>query len=65
MLTVSGQESRLLEIVLRCLSGPLNRLTLYYLCFNPLDHYRTPSAIWSAIVRPYLALFRIRAQASS
>ena len=42
--------------------GPLgNRLnaTLSLLHPVPLNRYRTPSAIWSAIGRPYLTLFRI------
>ena len=38
------------------LSGPLNRLNLYYLCFSPLP------AIVRALGRPYLALSRIHTQ---
>ena len=40
------------------LSGPLNRLN----CYQPLDRYRAPSAIGSAIGRPYLALSRFHTQ---
>ena len=44
------------------LSGPLNRLNAIPSLLHPLDGYRTPSAIGSAIGRPYLALSRFRAQ---
>ena len=44
------------------LSGPLNRLNARLSLSNPLDRYRTPSAIGSAIGRPYLALSRIHTQ---
>ena len=44
------------------LSGPLNRLNAILSLLQPLDRYRTPSAIGSAIGRPYLALSRIHAQ---
>ena len=39
----------------RILSGPLNRLNAILSLLHPLDRYRTPSAIGSAIGRPYLA----------
>ena len=45
------------------LSGPLNRLIAILSLLHPLDRYRTPSAIGSAIGRPYLALSRIKMQA--
>ena len=38
------------------LSGPLNRLNAILSLLQPLDRYRTPSAIGSAIETPYLAL---------
>ena len=41
------------------LSGPLNRLNAVTSLLQPLDRYRTKSAIGSAIGRPYLALSRI------
>ena len=45
------------------LSGPLNRLNSILSLLHPLDRYRTPSAIGSAIGRPpYLALSRIQTQ---
>ena len=44
------------------LSGPLDRLNAIPSLLQPLDRYRTPSAIGSAIGRPYLALSRFRAQ---
>ena len=44
------------------LSGPLNRLNAILSLLQPLDRYRTPSAIGSAIGRPYLALSRIHVQ---
>ena len=44
------------------LSGPLNRLNAILSLLQPLDRYRTPSAIVSAIGRPYLALSRIHTQ---
>ena len=37
-------------------SGPLNRLNAKLSLLHPLDHYRTPSAMGSAIGRPYLTL---------
>ena len=43
----------------RVLSGPLNRLNSILSLLHPLDDYRTPSSIGSAIGRPYLALSRI------
>ena len=45
--------------------GPLNRLTAILSLLQPLDRYRAPSAIESAIGRPYLALSRIHAQAGA
>ena len=44
------------------LSGPLNRLDAILSLLHPLNRYRTPSSIGSAVGRPYLALFRIHAQ---
>ena len=44
------------------LSGPLNRLNAILSLLQPLDRYRAPSAIGSAIGRPYLALSRFRPQ---
>ena len=44
------------------LSGPLNRLNAILSLLHPLDRYRTPSAIGSAIGSPYLALSRIQTQ---
>ena len=44
------------------LSGPLNRLNAILSLLQPLDSYRAPSAIGSAIGRPYLALSRFHAQ---
>ena len=44
------------------LSGPLNRLNAALSLLQPLDRYRNPSAIGSAIGRAYLALCRFRAQ---
>ena len=44
------------------LSGPLNRLNAILSLLQPLDRYRTPSVIGSAIGRPYLALSRIQTQ---
>ena len=38
------------------LSDPLNRLNAILSLLHPLDRYRTPSAIGSAIGRPYLTL---------
>ena len=46
----------------RVLSGPLNRLNAILSLLQPLDCYRAPSAIGSAIGSPYLALSRFRAQ---
>ena len=42
--------------VRQLLSGPLDRLNAILSLLQPLDRYRTPSAIGSAIGRPYLAL---------
>ena len=44
------------------LSGPLNRLNAILSLLHPLDRYRTPSVIVSAVRRPYLALSRIHAE---
>ena len=55
-----GSESP--ETWLLGLSGPLNRLNAILSLLQPLDRYRAPSAIESAIGRPYLALSRIHAQ---
>ena len=44
------------------LSGPLNRLNAILSLLQPLDRYRGPSAIGSAIGRPSLALSRFCAQ---
>ena len=44
------------------LSGPLNRLNAILSLLQPLDRYRTHSAIGSATGRPYLALSRMHAQ---
>ena len=44
------------------LSGPPNWLNAILSLLQPLDRYRIPSAIGSAIGRPYLALSRILAQ---
>ena len=44
------------------LSGPLNRLNALLPLLHPLDQYKTPSAIGSAIGRPYVALSRIHTQ---
>ena len=44
------------------LSGPLNRLNATPSLLQPLDRYRTPSAIRSAIGGAYLALSRIHTQ---
>ena len=46
----------------RPLSGPLNRLNAILSLLQPLDRYRAPSAIGSAIGRAYLALSRFRVQ---
>ena len=45
------------------LSGPLDRLSAFLSPLHPLNRYRTPSAIGSAIERPYLALSCIPTQA--
>ena len=37
------------------LSGPLNRLNAILSLLHPLDRYRTPSAIGSAIGRPHIS----------
>ena len=47
------------------LSGPLNRLNAIPSLLQPLDRYRTPYAMGSAIGRPYLALSRIHTQVES
>ena len=47
---------------MQTLSGPLNRLNAMLSLLHPLGRYRTPSAIVSAIGRPYLARSRIHAQ---
>ena len=47
------------------LSGPLNRLNAILSLLQPLDRYRAPSAIGSAIGRPYLALSRFHTQAKA
>ena len=44
------------------LSGPLDRLNAILSLLQPLDRYRAPSAIGSAIGSPYLALSRFHAQ---
>ena len=44
------------------LSGPLNQLNAILSPLQPLDRYRAPSAIGSAIGRPFLALSRVCAQ---
>ena len=44
------------------LSGPLNGLNAILSLVQPLDRYRGPSAIESAIGRPYLALTRMKMQ---
>ena len=44
------------------LSGPLNRLNAILSLLQPLDRYRAPPAIGSAIGRPYLTLSRFHAQ---
>ena len=41
-------------------SGPLNRLNAILSLLHPLDRDRNPSAIGTAIGRPYLALSRIK-----
>ena len=47
------------------LSGPLDRLNVILSLLQPLDRYRTPSAIGSAIGRPYLALYGTQKQAGA
>ena len=42
--------------------GPLDRLNAILSLLQPLDRYRTPSAMGRAIGRAYLALSRFRAQ---
>ena len=54
--------SRNLRVLVDGLSGPLNRLNALLSLLHPLDRYRTPSAIGSAIGRRYLALSRIQTQ---
>ena len=49
--------------LLRLLSGPLSQFNAMVSPLQPLGRYRTPSAIGSAIGRPYLALSRIHTQA--
>ena len=44
------------------LSDPLNRLNAILSLLHPLDRYRAPSVIGSAIGSPYLALSRIQTQ---
>ena len=44
------------------LSGPLNWLNAILSLLHPLDRYRIPPAIVSAIGRPYLTLSRIHTQ---
>ena len=44
------------------LSGPLKRLNAILSLLRLLDCYRTPSAIGSAIGRPYLAISRVHTQ---
>ena len=39
-------------LVIKSLSGPLNRLNAILSLLHPLDRYRTPFAIGSAIGRP-------------
>ena len=48
------------SMLYQVLSGPLNRLNAILSLLHPLDRYRKPSAIGSAIGRPYLALSRIK-----
>ena len=43
--------------------GLLSRFNAILSLLHPLDSYRTPSVVGSAIGRPYLALSRIHAQA--
>ena len=51
------------HVLLECSpSGSLNCLDAILPLHWPLDCYRAPSAIESAIARPYLALSRIHAQ---
>ena len=57
-----GLELSALESVRGEKSGPLNRLNAIISLLQPLDRYRAPSAIGSAIGRPYLALSRFHAQ---
>ena len=47
MLSAQDSEDRV-----ETLSGPLNRLNAILSLLQPLDRYRTPSAIGSAIGRP-------------
>ena len=58
----SRRSHRAISSLVLELSGPLNRLNAILSLLQPLDRYRTPSAIGSAIGRPYLALSRFRAQ---
>ena len=44
------------------ISGPLNRLNAILSLLHPLDRQWNPSAIGSAIVRPYLGLSRVHTQ---
>ena len=46
----------------RALSGPLNWLNAILALLRPLDRYRAPSVIESAMRRPCLALARINTQ---
>ena len=49
---ILGRVSRGRPWVIRVLSGPLDRLNAILSLLQPLDRYRTPSAIGSAIGRP-------------
>ena len=51
-----------LEHVEETLSGVLNLLNAIVSLLQLLDRYRNPSAIGSAIGKPYVALSRIHAQ---
>ena len=56
------EHSQHLHALKQAQSGPLNRLNAMLSLLQPLDRYRTPSAIESANGRPYLALARIHTQ---
>ena len=47
---------------LKNILAPSTDNTLHHLYDTPLDRDRTPSAVGSSIVRPYLPLFRIHDQ---